>query len=144
MNALQLIEHAEGYRAEPYYCSEGYPTIGIGERIGPKDAPLESYQFTVSHRVATVWLTEAVVEIVEQLKDLEWFDKLDGNRQTVIISMAYQMGVEGLLGFKKTIAALERGDWLEAKMQALDSRWYAQTSKRALHHAQVLLTGELI
>lgn len=143
MNALQLIEHAEGYRAKPYHCSEGYPTVGIGKRIGPKDSPLEAYQFEVSHRVATAWLIEEVIAIVAVLKDVEWFVKLDDNRQNVIISMAYQMGVEGLLKFKKMIAALECGDWLEAKMQALDSRWYAQTSKRALHHAQVLLTGDL-
>lgn len=143
MNALQLIEHAEGYRAKPYYCSEGYPTVGIGKRIGPKDSPLEAYRFEVSHRVATAWLIEEVIAIVAVLKDVEWFVKLDDNRQNVIISMAYQMGVEGLLGFTKMIAALGCGDWLEAKMQALDSLWYAQTSKRALHHAQVLLTGDL-
>lgn len=38
---IQLIQIEEGYREKAYYCSEGYPTIGTGHKIGPKGAPLE-------------------------------------------------------------------------------------------------------
>ena len=42
------------------------------------------------------------------------------------------------------IAALERGDYNEASLQALDSRWAKQTVARAERHAAVLATGNLM
>ncbi len=48
----QLLTYEEGYRKLPYLCSEGYPTIGIGKRIGSKGASLDSYRFTLPLTVA--------------------------------------------------------------------------------------------
>ena len=68
MNIISLLNFEEGFSEVPYYCSEGYPTIGIGKRIGPKGAPLSQYQFTVSKSVATVWMSEDVQKVVEEIK----------------------------------------------------------------------------
>ena len=57
-----VLNYEEGFSAKPYYCSAGYPTIGIGQRIGPKGAPLKLYEFTVSKSLAAVWLAEKVKE----------------------------------------------------------------------------------
>ena len=43
-----------------------------------------------------------------------------------------------LLKFKKMIAALKAEDWVLARLEATDSRWYNQTPKRAERHAKVL------
>ena len=44
--------------------------------------------------------------------------------------MAYQLGVEGELQFKKMLACLERGDTRCAAREATDSQWEHQTPKR--------------
>lgn len=144
MNILQLLEREEGYRAKPYYCSEGYPTVGIGKKIGPQHAPLELYQFEVSREMADLWLCEEVSVVIDKLIDHEWFCMIDEHRKNVIVSMAYQMGVSGLLKFKNMIKALNVGDFDEAARQALDSRWAKQTPQRANRHAESLRTGVVI
>jgi lysozyme len=45
--------------------------------------------------------------------------------------MAYQLGVNGLLGFKKTLRYMSQKDWEKASVEMLDSRWAKQTQKRA-------------
>ena len=129
---------------KPYLCSEGYPTIGIGKRIGPKGADLSLYEFTVNEHVAQAWLKEEVDKVERSLmSNHNWFRKLDIDRRTIIISMAYQLGMTGLLKFKNMIAAIERKDWTEAGLAAVDSKWYRQTKQRAERHAKVLYCGSI-
>lgn len=60
------------------------------------------------------------------------FDKLHPDAQDVLVEMAYQLGVRGLLGFKKTIALVEAREYKKASKEMLDSAWaIAQTPKRA-------------
>ena len=143
MELLQLIKYEEGYRSNPYYCSEGYPTVGIGKKIGPKGAPLEMYGFTVSESIALQWLNEEVELAASSLIKLEWFKSCSPDIRVILVSMAYQMGVSGLLKFKKMIKAIECEDWLLASSEAKDSRWHKQTQKRATRHCRVL-AGESI
>jgi len=134
----ELLLYEEGFRKKPYLCSEGYPTIGIGTKIGPKFAPIEMYQFEVTERIAKAFLDDELEIIREKLNKHEWYNCLDSDRQAVIMSMAYQMGYNGLMKFKKMILALELGHWNEASYQALDSRWAKQTPERAKRHANVI------
>ncbi|AFC22744.1 putative lysozyme [Vibrio phage vB_VchM-138] len=140
---FDVLKLEEGYREKVYRCSEGYPTIGIGTKIGPKDAPLSNYTFKVSQRVAKVMLDDEVVDIIGRLNGTPWYHSLDESRQLIIQSMCYQMGVDGVLKFRKMIDALSRGHWDEAASQALDSLWARQTPKRANRHAEVLRSGDL-
>ena len=139
-----LIAFEEGYREEVYRCSEGYPTIGIGTKVGPKGADLSLYQFTVSKKVANAFLDEELLKIVRKLSQYSWYNNLNEDRQAIIESMCYQMGVAGVLKFKRMIKALAEQDWGEAGLQALDSRWARQTPERAERHATVLVCGDLM
>lgn len=143
MNLFEVLKFEEGYRSEPYYCSEGYPTIGIGTKIGPKSAPLASYQFSVSEKVAKAMLEDDVSLIFASLRTYDWYINSGLDRQVIITSMCYQMGVAGVMKFRNMIASLERQDWEEAAKQALDSRWARQTPERAKRHAEVLRTGDV-
>lgn len=141
---FKLLKFEEGYREKAYFCSEGYPTIGIGTKLGPKGAPLSNYTMVVTEHAAKALLDDEVKKIRNELVKLRWYIELDSDRQTIIKSMCYQMGVSGVLKFKKMIAALERSDFAEAARQALDSRWAKQTVARAERHAAVILTGNLM
>ena len=75
---------------------------------------------------------------------LPWFSDLDEPRQGALINMAFQLGVNGLLRFKRTLAHCEAGDWAKAEREALNSNWAKQTPNRARRVAQQLKTGEWI
>ena len=141
---FKLLKFEEGYCEKAYHCSEGYPTIGIGTKLGPKGAPLSNYTMVVTEHAAKALLDDEVKKIRNELVKCRWYIELDSDRQTIIKSMCYQMGVSGVFKFKKMIAALERGDYNEASLQALDSRWAKQTVARAERHAAVLATGNLM
>lgn len=141
---FEVLKFEEGYREKAYFCSEGYPTIGIGTKLGPKNAPLSNYTMVVTEHAAKALLDDEVKKIRNELVKRRWYIELDKDRQTIIKSMCYQMGVSGVFKFKKMIAALERGDYNEASLQALDSRWAKQTVARAERHAAVLATGNLM
>lgn len=142
MSIEELLLIEEGLRSKPYLCSEGYPTIGIGTKIGPKGANIDLYQFSVTERSAMQLLLDELGEKRNELMKLDWFVGLDSTRADIVLSMAYQIGVTGLLKFKKMIAAIEGKNWKEAANQALDSLWAKQTPERAERHATVLLTGD--
>jgi lysozyme len=50
--------------------------------------------------------------------------------------MAFNMGVRGLLNFKKMLAAVETGQWGVAAKEMLDSTWAHQVPQRAARLAQ--------
>lgn len=141
MNVYVLIKNEEGFRASPYLCSEGYPTVGYGHRIGPKGAALEDYDFTMPEPVADEWLRHHIDSIVDSLSACAWYEKADEVRQAAFVSMAYQMGFAGVMKFRKMIAAACLPDWDEAADQALDSRWAKQTPARAHRTAEMIRTG---
>lgn len=71
-----------------------------------------------------------------------WFDKLDEVRQAVLISMAFQMGINGLMAFVHFLGAVRDGRWNAAAGEMLDSKWAKQTPKRAARAARAIETGE--
>lgn len=139
--AVDILRFEEGYREFPYYCSERYPTIGIGQRIGPKEADLKLYTFSISEDAAKAWCEDRVRAIDKNLMKYPFYRVQDDNRKAVLISMAYQLGIVGLLKFKKMIAALEVMAYTTASNEALDSRWAKQTPERAKRHSDSILYG---
>ena len=142
---ISLLNYEEGFSAKPYYCSAGYPTIGIGQRIGPKGAPLKLYEFTVSKSLAAIWLSE---KVKETLADMDKYPNIraamavcNEPRQAVLISMAYQMGADGLSKFANTLKSVATQNWHAAQAGMLASKWAKQTPNRANRHATQMLTG---
>ena len=145
MDIISLLNFEEGYSEKPYYCSAGYPTIGIGKRIGPKGAPLSQYQFTVSKQLAAVWLSE---ELQQKVADMSAHANItaamavcNDARKAILISMAYQMGADGLAKFTNTLKAISEKRWSDAKSGMMNSAWAKQTPNRANRHATQMLTG---
>ena len=143
---ISLLNYEEGFSAKPYYCSAGYPTIATGKRIGPKGAPLSNYQFTASKQLAAVWLSE---ELQQKVADMSTHANItaamaacNDARKSILISMAYQMGADGLAKFTNTLKAVAEQRWNDAANGMLNSSWAKQTPNRAKRHAKQMLTGE--
>ena len=131
---IARLKRFEGFRRYAYECSEGKLTIGYGTMI-------ERGGHGVPEHIAELLLIDYTEQLTKRLDELEWFRDLDQARREAVIEMAYQMGYEGVLGFKRMIAAIEAENWGRAQAEALDSRWAEQTPARARDVARRLAYG---
>lgn len=138
--AVEELKRSEGWRGKPYLCPLGFPTVGWGFRIGPQGADIKQYQFTLPQAVGDLWLQELVEQVA--LRIAPQLVGLSEPRQVVLVCMAYQMGVDGLLAFKKMLAAAAKGDYTTAAAEMLNSRWARQTPTRAQRMAKQMETGQ--
>lgn len=142
---IQIIHYEEGYREKPYIDSEGYPTVGYGIRIGPKDAGLSHYTFTLPKSVGELWTEEFIQKIrlgmARETLIASALLKCNAPRKDILCSMAYQMGISGLCNFRKTLAMITGGDFTGAAYGMRDSLWNLQTPARAFRHSEVMRTG---
>jgi lysozyme len=115
----------------------GFWTIGVGRLIDPKKGG------GLSQDEIEYLLDNDIKKITEQVhKFLPWVSKLNEPRQAVLIGMAFQMGLRGLLQFKRTLGSIEDGHYGEAAAGMLDSTWAKQTPARAQRLAKQMETGE--
>lgn len=134
----QLIRD-EGAVGHAYHDSFGFLTIGVGRLIdvrrggGLSDSEIN---FLLANDIA-----EKTAQVLEALP---WASKLSEPRLGVLLNMAFQMGVSGLLQFKRTLGSIEDGQYGEAAVEMLDSLWAQQTPERATRLAKQMLTGEWV
>jgi lysozyme len=119
---LDQILLDEGFREKPYRCTEDYLTVGHGINLDAGITEEES-KLIVLHRLKKL--------DVSLQRNLDWYKTAPSELQNVLCSMGYQLGVSGLLKFKKALAAMEAKDYETAAAELLDSRWSRQTSLRA-------------
>lgn len=139
--ATTILKMDEGWRSVPYYCTEGYPTVGYGFKIGGKNAPLP--QFTLNRKVGELWLETEIDILVHQVQGL--YPDLSPIRQAVLVSMAYQLGFDGLLKFKQMHKALFNKDYDKAAAEILDSKAAKKdTPARFARNALMMKNNELL
>lgn len=132
----QLLIEEEGREESAYEDSEGYLTIGVGHLIdGRKGGKLPEH-------IIDALLDHDIYEKAQQAQALPGFDALNPVRQAVLVSMVFQLGLSGVLGFKGLLKAISAGDFEGAAAHGLNSRWAKQTPKRAKRQMQMLATGE--
>ena len=128
----QLILH-EGKKDKPYRCTAGKLTIGVGRNLEDKGLTDDEIMYLLDNDIA---------EAERDLEQFEWYSKLKWERKRVLIDMRINLGLRGLLSFKKMIAKIESEEWEEAAYEMLDSKWAAQVGMRAERLAKMMRTGE--
>lgn len=134
----ELLKKEEGWEPSAYQDSLGYWTIGYGKLIDKRKGggiTKEEGLYLLRNEIAR--------KSNELFEALPWAKLLDETRQTVLIAMAFQMGVDGVLKFRNTLNALMNGDWAKAAAGIRASRWARQTPARAERMARAIETGEL-
>ena len=112
----------EGFRTAVYDDHLGIPTIGYGTKIS---------EIRVSKEVAEQWLDEELDEKEERLRSMiPAYCDLSIVRKNVVRSMAYQMGVVGVLRFKNMWRAVRGKDWWRAAFEMRDSQWWRDPATR--------------
>ena len=116
---LEDIKAEEGFSAVVYKCTEGFDTIGYGTKM---PITKEEAELILNHR-----LNQTKAQLTSYLYDLD----IKPEAWDILFNMAYQLGVNGVLKFKKMIESLRVKNYKEASKQGLDSLWAKQTPQRA-------------
>jgi lysozyme len=136
MNLREQLIRDEEEVLHVYLDSRGYQTIGVGRLVDKRKGG------GITHEEAMYLLENDIRkrEIELQTK-LPWTNQLDYERWCVLVNMSFNMGVAGLLGFKKMLAAMKRGDWEDAAVEIMDSDYATELPKRAARMAKQMLCG---
>lgn len=133
MTVADALKAEEGWRPHVYPDSLGWATIGYGFLVDSRRGE------GLPKEVAEYWLSYLVDEIRGELVG-KWppFLSQPADVRDALVLMSYQLGVDGVLGFKNMLSALEAGDRQGAAEHALESKWHEQTPERAQRVASII------
>lgn len=133
MDIFAQLRRDEDCKLKPYKDSVGKLTIGIGRNLD---------DVGISEDEAEYLLTNDVKKVASQLDiALPWYINLDEIRKGVLLNMAFNMGINGLLGFKNTLNHIANGNYDIAAQEMLQSKWATQVGARATRLSKQMLTG---
>lgn len=138
------IEFEEGRRLQKYKCTAGHWTIGVGHNLDARPFyNREKIPDVIDDALCDAIFDDDLSRTINDLADL-WsgFQLLSGARQDAVVNMAFQMGVGGVMKFKRMLDAMAKCDWHKAADEALNSQWARQTPARAERVAGQIRTGD--
>jgi lysozyme len=125
----------EGLQLKPYVDTEGKTSIGYGHNLSDDGIPLSVAEELLGIDVGTT--------VTELLTALPWFPKItDSTRASVMVNLCFNVGIGGLLEFKKFLGHMQAGEWEAAADELANSAWAAQVPNRAARLEKQLQTGE--
>ena len=130
---LFVYDDANDNPVVPGYTLVGHPTIGIGRALDTRGITMAE----------ALYLNNDDIQAVQNglLDSLPWLANLDVVRFAALENMAFNLGVNGLLEFTETLAAIKQGDYDLAAEDMLQSEWAQQVGDRANRLAQQIKTG---
>ena len=123
IDLVSQLRRDEGLRLRPYRDQVGKLTIGIGRNLDDDGISEEEADFLLANDIKNTQ--------VSLFAALPWTVDLDEARQGVLLNMAFNMGLHGLMQFKGTLALVETGDYAGAAQAMLESEWAKQVGPRA-------------
>lgn len=128
----RVLRH-EGLRLHPYRDTVGKLTIGVGRNLDDRGITEAEALALLRNDLAAV---QARLDVA-----LPWWTLLDEARREVLVEMGFNLGVDGLLAFHDTLAAVRQGRYAEAAVHMLASRWAGQVGARAKELAALMRAG---
>lgn len=122
----------EGLKLTAYTDTVGILTIGIGHNLNVPISEAAAKQ---------IFLDDLDRHRTDLFNALPWVSSLDDVRQRVLVNMAFNLGVPGLLKFANTLELVHTGHYAAAADAMLQSLWARQVKSRALRLAQMMRTG---
>jgi lysozyme len=128
-----LLEKDEGVRLRPYLDTEDQLTIGIGRCLDTRGITLDEARYLLQNDID---------ECLADLEPLPWFQHLSDIRQRVICAMRFNLGMAGLMAFKRMLVHLEAGRYTSAARELLNSEAARQTRGRYDRLATMMITDQ--
>lgn len=131
-----LVEE-EGEVLHVYQDHLGFWTLGVGRLVDPRRGG------GISREESRYLLANDIAEVEAGLdRAIPWWRGLSDSRRLVLASMAFQLGIDGLLGFRNTLTAIKRGDYAAGARGMLASKWARRdTPARAKRMAALMERG---
>ena len=140
LNLLNQLRRHEGLRLKPYHCSENFLSLGYGRNLETNG---------ISEAEAEFMLLNDLLACESELKTEGWYNQLDETRRAVVLNMAFNLGKQKLMKFKKFIGALSNDDYETASKEMVTgsdgvspSKWASQVGSRAYELADQMRTGQ--
>jgi len=130
---IEQLRLHEGLELQPYKDTVGKITIGIGRNLDDKG---------ISKKEAYYLCENDIKEVTKQLQKYEWFTQLKDVRKRVLIDMAFNLGIAGLLSFKNMIQCLKDKEFVAAANEMINSKWHQQVKTRAFRLEKMMRTGK--
>jgi lysozyme len=138
MASIELLKKMlildEGDSPTLYKCTAGKWTIGVGRNLEAVPLAKHERMYLLESDISRVLTNAHVHDIITPL---------DPVRQAVIIDMAFNLGINGLLKFEGMLTALKMGNYDLAALEMLDSRWAVQVGHRATRLASMMKSGTI-
>lgn len=146
--ATQRLCIHEGIRLKPYRCTAGYLTIGVGRNLetNPLSAEEKEKVGDLNNGItkdAAFYLLRNDIKRVERecAQHIPFWRHLDDERQYALLDMAFNLGIKGLLKFKKMLSEMGIGNYRGAAKECLNSKYARDVGKRAERIAKTIETG---
>jgi lysozyme len=127
----------EGEELKVYKCSRGYLTIGVGRNLETNGITREESRYLLNNDI-----DRCIKGVLSNINTTHCNEA----RLAVLVEMAFNMGVSGLLNFKQFIRCVEQGDFEQAPYHMLDSVWHKerQVGDRSIELAEQMARGEWV
>lgn len=136
-----MIQRHEGLRLQVYTDTQGIKTIGFGHNL---QAHGETEIQIISRADADWYFEIDFAHACSQIEVLlhEMQVSLDDVRFSALVDLCFNMGINGLKGFRKMLANLRASNYTQASVELLNSKYATQVGGRAGEIAHMLNTGE--
>ena len=131
MNYLSLklrIKKNEGFSSRSYKDQLGNYTIGYGHLIRKKEIVLFKKKIKISF-FQNLFENDFKTALDDYNKHFRKYS-FSQNIKELIVEMIFQMGIQNVLSFKKTLRHIRKNNKFLAALEMMDSIWYKQTPLR--------------
>jgi lysozyme len=86
-------------------------------------------------------LEQEILDVDSALSNvLSWYKEASYVTKTILINMAFNLGVKGLLGFRNTLTFISQKNYEQAARNMTQSLWFRQVGKRAVELTERMRT----
>lgn len=137
------IKRHEGVRLKPYKDTVGLWTIGVGHLLG--ETLPEKYKNGITQEECDALYEKDFQKHKNEVDvHIPWAQGLDDLRYAVLINMAFNLGINGLMKFKNTLKNVKEGCYGCAARGMLLSKWAVQVKGRATELSEQMKTGKWV
>ena len=126
----QLARHEESRKLKyhtAYRCTAGALTIGYGHNLDANPLPGVDANSRLTDGEAKMILNDDVAAVEKQIKSrLPWALDLAPARYAVLVNMAFNLGIAGLMKFTNTLMFVQSGHYTHAANNMMQSLWAKQ------------------
>ena len=124
----------EGRRPRVYTDTVGKLTGGVGRNLSDRAFSEDEIDLMLRNDIA---LVESELD-----RRLPWWREMSDARQNVLANMAFNLGINRLLQFVKTLDYMRSRRYDAAALEMLNSTWAKQVGSRAVRLAALMRKGE--